>query len=184
MNESTLNAPTIGGLMLAGAALLAGCETAPVADLCTPPLHHDLDLAIDDARGRLAGGCAEHFDHYFATLLARGEDRPAATNKRRFSEFLVAAADGGVISQRQAQSLYNRYFNVRFVSLQGEFNTCSQICPDPQATFRAMSGELADKERGLMRISDDADGYYRADSLLQQSQLVITATCDACGAGN
>lgn len=161
---------------------LVGCETAPVADACAGPLHHDFQNAVADASSRLESGCATHFDRYFESLLARAEDRPEAGNKRMFSTFLVDASDAGVISRRQAADLYNRYFNVRFVSLQGDFNTCSQVCPEPDATFRAMTRELADKERGLMRISNDAAAYYRADELLAQSRLVITATCDACGA--
>ena len=49
--------------------------------------------------------------------------------------------------------------------------------------MRSMERELTDKERGLMRISLDNAGYYRADELYQEVELVLEATCTACEAG-
>jgi hypothetical protein len=46
-----------------------------------------------------------------------------------------------------------------------------------------MERELSDKERGLLKVSRDADGYYRADQLYQEVELVLEATCSACAAG-
>ena len=87
-------------------------------------------------------------------------------------------------SRRQAQGLYNRYFNIKFVSLAGDYNTCSQTCPVRTQVLGDMRGELLDKELGLMKISGDSAGYYRADHLLKESQLVLEATCRACDAGS
>jgi len=46
-----------------------------------------------------------------------------------------------------------------------------------------MERELSDKERGLLKVSLDSDGYYRADELFQEVELVLEATCTACSAG-
>ncbi len=46
-----------------------------------------------------------------------------------------------------------------------------------------MERELSDKERGLLRVSLDNDGYYRADQLYKEVELVLEATCTACAAG-
>jgi hypothetical protein len=46
-----------------------------------------------------------------------------------------------------------------------------------------MERELSDKERGLLKVSVDRDGYYRADRLYQEVELVLEATCTACTAG-
>jgi hypothetical protein len=46
-----------------------------------------------------------------------------------------------------------------------------------------MERELTDKERGLMKVSLDSSGYYRADELYQEVELVLEATCTACAAG-
>ena len=86
----------------------------------------------------------------------------------------------GVITHRQAQERYNRYFNVKFVSLAGDYNTCAQTCPVRHRVLSAMSEELLDKERGLMKASADPESYYRADHLLKETQLVLEATCRAC----
>jgi len=45
-----------------------------------------------------------------------------------------------------------------------------------------MERELAEKERGLLKVSLDSDGYYRADQLYQEVELVLEATCSACSA--
>ena len=46
-----------------------------------------------------------------------------------------------------------------------------------------MERELSDKERGLLKVSEDREGYYRADRLYQEVELVLEATCTACTAG-
>jgi len=46
-----------------------------------------------------------------------------------------------------------------------------------------MEAELADKERGMLQASLDRDGYYRADRLFSETELVLEATCRACEAG-
>ena len=79
--------------------------------------------------------------------------------------------------------LYNRYFNVKFVSLDGDYSTCSQVCPVKDKVILDMRQELLDKEIGLLQISNDKTGYYRADLLLKESELVLQATCQACSAG-
>ncbi len=170
----------------AALALVAtACTTTPAetADHCTAPLDHRLDSAIEQVEQRLASGCEYHFDDYLYQLLVIAEDRPSPDNKRTFSESLVRLSDRGIISRRQAQALYNRYFNVKFTSFAGDFNTCAQACPDRQRILRDMEAELADKELGLIRVADDREAYYRADHLFQQTQLVLEATCRACEGG-
>ena len=54
-------------------------------------------------------------------------------NKRVFSEFLVWSSDQGLLSKRQAEDYYNRYFNVKFMSMKGDYNNCSHTCPEQTA---------------------------------------------------
>ena len=114
--------------LLAGLGASA-CTTNQVAEHCNAPLSRDLDTAIMQAEQRLGSGCEYHFDRYFDQLLSTAEDNPDAENKSRFSDHLMRANEMGVISQRQAKERYNRYFNVKFVSLTGDYNTCAQTCP-------------------------------------------------------
>lgn len=177
---------TIASLLaaLTGLAGLAGCASEPVTDFCYANLRAPLEAAAAEAEAKLAAGCEYHFDDYYSQLLAIGADRPDQDNRRIFSDHLVRVSDQGTISRRQAQGLYNRYFNIKFVSLAGDYNTCSQTCPVRTQVLGDMRGELLDKELGLMKISGDSASYYRADHLLKESQLVLEATCRACEAGS
>lgn len=164
------------------AITLSSCVTTAV-DLCSIPLKSGLDNAIREAEEKLSNGCEYSFDSYFTQMLDIAMENPAAENKRQFSDFLVRTSDTGIISKRQAKSIYNRYFNIKFVSLTGDYNTCSQTCPIRKKVLAEMRGELLDKELGLVRASLDNASYYRADNLLKEAQLVLEATCRACEAG-
>ena len=49
-------------------------------------------------------------------------------------------------NSRQAKELYNRYFNVKFVSFTGDYNTCAQACPIQGEVISNMRNELRDKQ--------------------------------------
>ncbi|XOV82631.1 MAG: hypothetical protein ACFHXK_17445 [bacterium] len=160
-----------------------GCTTTPVSSHCSNALPGHLDRAISEVEQRLASGCEYQFDSYFQQLLILAEQNPDSENKMRFSDHLLRANDMGVISQRQAREYYNRFFNVKFVSLSGDYNTCAQACPVQGEVMANMRNELRDKQVGLLKASDDKAAYYRADHLLKEADLVLEATCRACAAG-
>jgi hypothetical protein len=169
----------VGLLMVIG--LVTGCATSvPLAE-CHVSLKAPLGKAMAIVEDKLAQDCAYEFETYQAQLMDIAVDNPHADNKREFSDFLVRVSNRGTISKRQASAIYNRYFNVKFVSLAGEYNTCSQVCPVRRKVMTEMRQELRDKETGLMRASLDKAGYYRADHLLKESEIVLEATCRACG---
>lgn len=167
------------------AVLVSGCNTVGSrADACPMPEGHNLDAAFAQIKDSLTEDrrqCAPYFDTYLQRLLTIAEGDPNPENKRHFSEFLVWASAEGIISKRQAQNLYNRYFNIKFVSLRGDYNNCSQTCPKRAVVLADMAQELSDKEQGLLKVSADSQSYYRADRLLQETELVLEATCTACG---
>ncbi len=170
-------------LLLAAVTLgLSACETAPVPD-CSGPTTRNLDAAFADVENRLANGCEYYFESYMADLLEIAEGDPMPENKRKFSEFLVSVGQQGLLSNRQAREVYNRYFNVKFVSMQGDYNNCAHTCPRIDAVLDNMQSELSHKELGLLRVSQDAASYYRADRLFKETELVLEATCLACSSG-
>jgi hypothetical protein len=169
-------------LLLPLVAVAAACTTAE-PDYCSVNLRTDLDAAMRTVETKLGSGCEYQFDSYFHSLLAIAEANPHKDNRKLFSDHLMRVHDMGVISRRQAEGLYNRYFNVKFVSLQGDYNTCSQTCPIRKQVMSDMQAELHDKELGLLRASNDAPSFYRADTLLKETDLVLEATCRACLAG-
>lgn len=160
---------------------LASC--ASTKPTCDSPQSRNLDRAISSVQDSLTNGCQAHFDRFYDDLLTIAEGDPKAENKRAFSEFLVWASDQGLLSTRQAQDHYNRFFNVKFMSLRGDYNNCSHTCPNKKKVLFDMERELSDKERGLLKVSLDNQGYYRADELYQEVELVLEATCSACAAG-
>jgi hypothetical protein len=164
------------------ALALTACQTA-TPDHCAVGLKAPLSSAISKTEHKLSEGCEAYFDSYFDQLLTIAQDHPDADNKRLFSEHLVRVSESGYIGRRQAQGLYNRYFNVKFVTLTGDYNTCAQTCPVRHQVLSDMQAELLDKEIGLMKVSGDRQSFYRADHLLKESQLVLEATCRACDPG-
>jgi hypothetical protein len=172
---------TMSLLAATSALFLASCATSPPP--CDSPQTRNLSAAVDHVKDSLSSGCAAHFDRYYDDLLRTAEGDPKPGNKRVFSEFLVWSADEGLLSQRQAKDYYNRYFNVKFMTLQSDYNNCSHTCPRRDRVMLDMERELSDKERGLLKVSLDNDGYYRADELFQEVELVLEATCTACSAG-
>ncbi len=169
--------------ILTVALVLTGCATTQTTDNCAVSLKGPLRSAMAVAEDKLGSGCEAYYEGYVADLIRIATDNPSKDNKRAFSDFLVNLSDQGTISKRQAKDLYNRYFNVKFVSLAGDYNTCSQVCPVKDKVLLDMRQELLDKETGLLQASDDASSYYRADLLLKESEIVLHATCRACSAG-
>ena len=170
-------------LCLFGALALAGCESTQSTTQCSGTLTGSLEQAAFEAEDRIAAGCAYEFDAYFGDMLAIAEANPSAENRAVFSDFLVRQHEAGTISKRRARALYNRYFGVKFVSLQGDYNTCSQTCPVRDSVLSDMRTELQHKERGLLRAAEDSQSFYRADTLMKEAELVLEATCRACEAG-
>ena len=168
-------------MVLASMLLLTACANQPPP--CAGPTSKNLNTAIDDVKSTLTNGCAAHFDRFYDDLLRIAEGDPKHENKRLFSEFLVWSSDEGLLSQRQAKNYYNRFFNVKFMALAGDYNNCSHTCPRRDRVLLEMARELGDKERGLLKVSLDHEGYYRADELYQEIELVLEATCTACSAG-
>ena len=167
--------------VVASGLLMTSCATSPPP--CNSPQTKNLNAAMSDVKTSLTVGCTAHFDRYYDDLLSIAEGDPKVENKRLFSEFLVWSSDQGILSQRQARDYYNRYFNVKFVSLQSDYNNCSHTCPRRDRVMLNMERELGDKERGLLKVSLDSAGYYRADQLYDEVNLVLEATCTACAAG-
>jgi hypothetical protein len=179
MNAQIPSSRTVALVTLALIGLAACATPTPT---CDAPDTRNLSAAVDGVKASLSNGCHAHFDRYYDALLETAEGDPKLENKQVFSEFLLWSADEGLLSRRQAEDYYNRYFNVKFMSLRSDYNNCSHTCPNKRKVLLDMERELSDKERGLLKVSLDNDGYYRADELYQEVELVLEATCTACSA--
>jgi len=169
-------------VIVAVAIALAACSSSPAKTAgCSLPAGQDLEQAISQARFDLETGCEHEFDAYFQRLLVIAAGDPKQANKASFSDFLLWSNDAGLLSKRQARETYNRYFGVKYVSLVSDYSVCQQTCPDQSGVMRNMNRELADKEQGLLKVSADRLNYTRASKLYQETELVLEATCEACG---
>ncbi len=182
MNLATTTTVTATLALAMLASLLTACNTNPPrATACSLPEGPDLNQAIAKARFDLETGCEAQFDAYFQRLLTIAEGDPKKENKAAFSEFLVWANEEGLLSKRQARETYTRYFGIKYVSLISDYSVCAQTCPRQQEVMMNMNRELQDKEQGLLKVSADRREYYRANRLYQEAELVLEATCEACG---
>ena len=182
MNTSRTSIIATTAAMAVLATALAACNSNPSrATACSLPEGPDLDRAISAARFDLETGCEQQFDQYFQRLLTIAEGDPKKDNKAAFSEFLIWANEEGLLSKRQARETYTRYFGVKYVSLVSDYSVCDQTCPRQDEVMREMNRELVDKEQGLLKVSADRREYYRANRLFQETELVLEATCEACG---
>ena len=182
MNTSRTSIIATAAAVAVLATALTACNSNPSrATACSLPEGPDLDRAISAARFDLETGCEQQFDQYFQRLLTIAEGDPKKDNKAAFSEFLIWANEEGLLSKRQARETYTRYFGVKYVSLVSDYSVCDQTCPRQDEVMREMNRELVDKEQGLLKISADRREYYRANRLFQETELVLEATCEACG---
>ena len=162
--------------------ILVGCNSAPSQDTsCTVPSGHDLDQAISASKFQLETGCAAQFDRYFTSLLSIASGDPKKENKGKFSDFLLWANQADLISKNQARAYYNRYFGTKYMSLKGNYSVCSEACPKRSQLLRDMRNELGQKELGLAKVSADVANYHRANQLYNETEIVLEATCTACG---
>jgi hypothetical protein len=179
-----MNITRLSKLLIANSLLFAlfGCNSAPSQDTsCTMPVGHDIDQAISASKFQLETGCAAHFDRYFTSLLSIASGDPRKENKGKFSDFLLWANQTDLISKNQARAYYNRYFGVKYVSMKGDYSVCSEACPKRSQLLRDMRSELGQKELGLAKVSADASTYHRANQLYNETEIVLEATCTACG---
>jgi len=149
---------------------------------CPIPSGNLVDEAFQTARTTLSQpACRYQFDAVFSALLEVCTGSPSMQHRERFSELLVWSKNEGIISTIQAKELYNRYFTDRFVSLPDDYKTCS-YCPQLKRLMSACQDELRDKELGLLRVCGDKATYAKASGDLQKMDLILEATCSACGA--
>ena len=159
--------------ILLGAIFLTSCASNPPD--CVGLQSRNLVSAVDAAQTALINGCHAHFDRYYDDLLSIAEGDPGPENKRAFSEFLVWSSDRGLLSKRQAQDYYNRYFNVKFMSLKGDYNNCSQTCPNKRKV-------LLDLHRLRGRPLGSGPGHEPCVGLLQRARRRCARDTDwRCG---
>lgn len=168
--------------ILAVSVIAAGCvrpTPKPVTD-CPLPSGNLVDKAFETAKTTLSNpDCRYKFDAVFQSLLSICEGDPDIKNKEKFSGLLMWAKDEGIISRKQASELYTTYFSHRFVSLPGDYQTCSH-CQRLKTILDECRDELKKKEQGLLKVCADKTTFANASQDLHNIEVILEATCSAC----
>ena len=106
--------------------------------------------------------CAYSFPMYRERLLAAAKGSPGPENEARFAGLLRQTVDSGIISKRQAQETFSRYFDPEFYVVKVEPRSSCSSLREKDALFAAMRGELAYKREGMLEILDDEARFREA----------------------
>lgn len=163
--------------------LALGCSTAtkqPTVD-CSFSNSKNLSVAIENTKQILANGqCVYEFNNYIDNLFTIASGDPSVENKEKFSKFFIWANTNGIITKVQARDYYNQYFTPTFTALPDQYNVCS-VCKHKEKLIDKMKSELRDKELGLMKVCNDQESFYKANTQFDNLTLLLDATCLSCG---
>ncbi|OQY11949.1 MAG: hypothetical protein B6I31_03990 [Desulfobacteraceae bacterium 4572_19] len=164
--------------------ITVGCApkepTPAVANTCPIPTGFLVDEAFATAKSTLSNPeCRYKFETIFSALLNTCSGAPELRNKELFSQLLVWSKNEGIISKIQAKEYYTKYFSSRFISLPGDYSTCSH-CPRLRSIMAECKSELQAKELGLLKACNDKLTYNKAFGDLDKIELILEATCSAC----
>ncbi len=184
--KARLNFSGRRGLWLAaiGALLaLSGCASQSIDNsaFCQFNYTKNVDEAFAQVSNKLdSSACHYYFDDYMQELLTIAKGAPGRDNQERFANLLRSSIDRGVISKRQGQEIFGQYFDTEFYAVKVmQRNNCASLQNKP-AIYASMKRELRMKKQGLLDISNDAQGFRRAQSHYENMQHVFDAVALAC----
>ena len=124
--------------------------------------------------------CHYAFPGYRDRLLQAAKGAPGADNEARFAGLLRESVDLGIISKRQAQETFSRYFDPEFYVVKVEPRSSCSSLRDKDALYAAMRGELAYKREGMLEILGDEARFRQAQHHYNDLSMVFEAVSTAC----
>ena len=109
---------------------------------------------------------------------AKGD--PGPENEARFAGLLRQSIDLGVISKRQGQELFSRYFDSEFYVVKAEARSSCSSLRDKDALYAEMRLELADKREGMLEVLADQERFRQAQHYYSDLNMVFDAVNAAC----
>jgi hypothetical protein len=181
LNQTYLNL----GLLLALGGL-AACAQQPAYDAsaCRLSDTSNVDRLFAEAAEKLRDdSCHYSFPEYRERLIATAKGAPGAENEARFAGLIRQGIDLGIISQRQGQETFSRYFDPEFYVVKDEARSSCSSLRSKDELYAAMRGELEDKREGMLEILDDEARFRRAQHYYNDLSLVFDAVDAACTRG-
>ena len=162
---------------------LGACSQVPSKDTadCSLGDTNSVDRLFAQASSKLKNrSCQYAFPEYQERLVAAAKGDPGAENEARFAGLLRESIELGVISKRQGQEIFSRYFDPEFYVVKAEARSSCSSLRDKEALYAEMRLELADKREGMLEILDDKDRFRQAQHYYSDLNMVFDAVNAAC----
>lgn len=143
---------------------------------------NNVDHLFAEVSGKMqTRACHYSFPTYRDRLVQAAKGSPGPENEARFAGLLRESVDLGIISKRQAQETFSRYFDPEFYVVKAEPRSSCSSLRDKDALYAAMRGELAYKREGMLEILGDEARFRQAQHHFNDLNMVFDAVSTACG---
>ncbi len=140
----------------------------------------DLADATQTVKSALqTGQCSHKFADYYEGLMTIAAGAPAKANKGVFSDFIGWSYTQQLISKRDAETYFSRYFGEGFISLDDTYNTCS-LSSKQDELISALNSEMKDKKRGILTVLGNKELFADVSNQHAALRSVLEATWMAC----
>jgi len=170
------------GTVIAALAL-AGCSQTPEKNLadCSLSNTNNVDKLFSEVSGKLEiSSCHYSFPQYRDRLLTAAKGAPGLENEARFAGLLRQSIQSGIISKKQGQEIFSRYFDPEFYVVKSEARSSCSSLRQKARLYAEMRTELAYKKEGMLEILDDEARFRKAQSYFQDLNIVFDAVDAAC----
>jgi hypothetical protein len=154
---------------------------------CSGPTGHLLGNAVSQVKSNLShSACLSQYNDYYGNLLEIAKGDPGAKNLAVFGEFKQWSESKGLVSKKQSEAKFHRYFNPRFVEISlnttnSTYNTCS-LASQQKTLLTNLKQEMKDKHTGLLEVLGDKARYQTAAELYSNLSFQLEQSFDACTA--
>jgi hypothetical protein len=168
--------------VLSTGLVLVACanQQTGVAD-CQLSASASVAARFDEVEQKLeTPACHYSWQVYLTDLLAVAKGAPGPDNEARFAALLRTAIDRGIISRRQGQEIFSRYFDAEFYAVKSEPRSSCSALQDKDNMLAAMRRELDYKRVGMLDVLSDQQRFRQAQHHFSDLQLVFEAVEFAC----
>lgn len=181
MRHNKVSVRAVAAIVLLGA--LSACSQTPAkttAD-CSLSNTNNVDKLFAEASSKLElGACHYAYPQYQERLVAAAKGAPGPENEARFAGLLRQSIDAGIISKKQGQETFSRYFDPEFFVVKSEARSSCSSLRKKQQLYTDMRAELAYKREGMLEILDDEGRFRKAQNYYQDLSIVFEAVDAAC----
>ena len=163
--------------------VIAGCSQQPqkMAAECGLSDTNNVDHLFAQVSDRLGDRrCHYSWQGYRDRLLQVAKGSPGPENEARFAGLLRESVDRGIITKRQAQEAFSRYFDPEFYAVKLEPRSSCTSLREKDRLTAAMRAELAYKREGMLEILDDEERFSKAQHHYNDLNTVFEAVSTAC----